>query len=303
MQFGQAYGISNSKGIPSESEIEAILETALANGVDMLDTAPAYGASETILGRLLNISKEFCIVTKTVPLNNNIDNQSPRDSILRAFEQSLARLQTDHVYGLMIHLAEDLLGESGDVVWRTLEEIQTSASAKLIGTSCYTGSELTTILSRYPISLVQAPFNIFDQNLLHKGLLADLSAGNVEFHARSIFLQGLAFMSPENLPAGFSSAQEPLKLFRTAAKKVHLTPLELALRFVASVSEVDRMVVGVTDRIELQEIISALDSSLPRSIDTAALAVSDLNVVTPSRWPPDQSTSWDFDFSPPNNPE
>lgn len=61
-QFGLNYGISNTCGKVSESEVIKILDKAGSAGVFMLDTAASYGDSEAILGRV-GVS-DFEIVTK-----------------------------------------------------------------------------------------------------------------------------------------------------------------------------------------------------------------------------------------------
>jgi aryl-alcohol dehydrogenase-like predicted oxidoreductase len=50
VQFGLPYGIANQAGPVSRSEVKSMLQFALANGVDSLDTAIAYGDSEACLG-------------------------------------------------------------------------------------------------------------------------------------------------------------------------------------------------------------------------------------------------------------
>ena len=46
-QFGLPYGISNQRGQIPEAEVAAILAEAAKAGIDTLDTAAAYGSSET----------------------------------------------------------------------------------------------------------------------------------------------------------------------------------------------------------------------------------------------------------------
>ena len=65
VQFGQSYGISNSRGKPSEKNVQKIIDFALKNDITTLDTAPAYGRAEIILGRMLNPAENFKIITKT----------------------------------------------------------------------------------------------------------------------------------------------------------------------------------------------------------------------------------------------
>ena len=52
VQFGLNYGIANQQGQASRDEARSILEHARSNGMDMLDTAIAYGESEQRLGKI-----------------------------------------------------------------------------------------------------------------------------------------------------------------------------------------------------------------------------------------------------------
>ena len=52
VQFGVPYGIANHSGQVSRAEANAMLQHALANGIDTLDTAIAYGDSESCLGKV-----------------------------------------------------------------------------------------------------------------------------------------------------------------------------------------------------------------------------------------------------------
>ena len=50
VQFGQAYGISNTVGQVPRAEVKLILELAGRAGVALLDTAANYGEAEAVLG-------------------------------------------------------------------------------------------------------------------------------------------------------------------------------------------------------------------------------------------------------------
>lgn len=301
VQFGQAYGISNKKGQPKEQEVRDILDLAAANGVQMLDTAPAYGNAEQTLGRVLTSSDSFNIVTKTIALREIPATSAPTDALKLTFEKSLQATNQDSLYGLIVQLASDLLGPDGDKIWKALEDIKASGCVKKIGVSCYNTSEIRTLSDRYPISLIQTPFNIFDQALIQNGMIETLKAAGVEVHIRSALLQGLAVMDPDNLPDGFTRARKHVLSLRNAANSQNITPLELALGFVNSVKSIDQMVIGVTDTQELQGILDAISCRVIDLNDTANLATDDEAVITPSQWPPDTQESWAFDFS--TNPQ
>ena len=71
VQFGQDYGMFNRGGRPSEREVAAILARAAGVGVGYIDTAPAYGDAEVLVGRYLPAAHDIRIVTKLSPLTGD----------------------------------------------------------------------------------------------------------------------------------------------------------------------------------------------------------------------------------------
>lgn len=296
VQFGRPYGVSNAGGQPPENVVADILRLAGEKGIGMLDTAPGYGEAEAVLGRAMPDGNAFDIVTKTCVLRDMAGAETPADAVRHAFEGSLKRLKRDRLYGLMAHLADDLLGPHGDEVWAAMEGIKSRGLITRIGTCCYTGAELRTLVARYPIEIVQVPLNAFDQRLIVDGTLAALKERGIEIHARSAFLQGLLLMDPDALPEGFTSAEPSVRAFRNRAESLGLSPLQLALRFSCGLSYVDRVICGVTNVRELTEIIAAVAATPTDTNDLQDLAVDKEAIITPSSWPPDNERKWDFRY-------
>src|SRR5256885_1717623 len=71
-QFGLAYGVANSVGQVTIASVQQILARASAAGLDTLDTAVAYGESESVLGRA-GVSN-WRIVSKLPPLPPGVRN-------------------------------------------------------------------------------------------------------------------------------------------------------------------------------------------------------------------------------------
>ena len=63
-QFGMAYGITNNVGKVSEASLAPLLSHADKAGISFLDTAQAYGDSESVLGRQLPAHHGFKIISK-----------------------------------------------------------------------------------------------------------------------------------------------------------------------------------------------------------------------------------------------
>jgi aryl-alcohol dehydrogenase-like predicted oxidoreductase len=77
-----------------------IIHKALDSGINLIDTADAYGDSEEIVGRALKGRREHVVLTTKVSRPMGADpNQrgASRRWIMTAIENSLRRLQTDHI--------------------------------------------------------------------------------------------------------------------------------------------------------------------------------------------------------------
>jgi aryl-alcohol dehydrogenase-like predicted oxidoreductase len=96
--------------LPSDHEIEALLDLALLNGINLLDTAPAYGTSEERLGNLLGARRDrFFLVTKTGEEFDGAQSEYifTANHTRLSVERSLKRLQTDRLDCVLVHSSRD----------------------------------------------------------------------------------------------------------------------------------------------------------------------------------------------------
>ena len=281
-QLGLDYGISNPEGKPPFEEAERILETAARQGIRVIDTAPSYGDSEQVLGEILPPRSGFEIVTKTPVFRR--DRLTGRDVVLleETFHRSLQRLGVRSAYGLLAHHAEDLLGDGGDRLFEGMCRLKAEGLVARIGASVYTSRQIDDILERYTMEVVQVPVSVLDQRLIASGHLARLKERGVEVHARSAFLQGLLLMDPDSLPPYFHGVRGHLREFQREARCRGLSPLQAAIGFLAGIPEIDVMIAGVNDHLQLEAICRAA-----RPIPTegfAGFAISDPAILNPSEW-------------------
>ena len=287
-QFGMDYGITNRRGRTSLAEVRAILDTARGAGVDLLDTAAAYGESESVLGNTLCSEDCFRIVSKIPSL---AEAEDPVVRAQDAFTTSLARLRRDGIYGLLVHSPDDLFAAYGNALWQLMESLRTAGRIRKLGLSAYTGDEIELALSRFPIDLIQVPCSLVDQRLIAGGQLSELKRRGIEVHARSIFLQGVLLARPAGLPENLAFFARPLAALRGDLDSLGLTPLAAAVAFACHRPEIDRVLVGVTGITELREIIDA--SEAPVDADFSALALNDERLLNPSLWPAGSGTPQD----------
>ena len=285
-QFGLDYGISNHDGQVAPVEALKILDLAERAGVRVLDTAAAYGDSEERLGEMLATDHPFSIVTKLSRLPEGLTSSATTRWVQDAVAQSLRRLRTDHVRGLLVHDVGDLLGARGTDLWHALESVRDAGTVEKIGASLYTAAEIDALLERHRPQLVQVPLNVFDQRLILSGHLAHLKTAGVEVHSRSSFLQGLLLMDPTELSDPyFEPARGALDAFRTAARATGYSPLQAAVSFVMSLDEVDVTMFGVINEGQLAEILSATTLRLP-SDWFMPFSLDDVSILNPALWPP-----------------
>jgi aryl-alcohol dehydrogenase-like predicted oxidoreductase len=277
VQFGMNYGISNPKAPTPNAEMTAILARCRDAGVNNLDTAAAYGDAEERLGAMLPVDWMPRIVTKMLPLSEGITR------VEHGLHTSLARLGRKNVYGLLVHRAEDLLGDSGPDLWRLLQRWRDDGRVEKIGVSVYTAEQTDNLLRRYPLQIVQIPTSLLDQRLVCDGTAERLKQAGVEIHVRSVFLQGLVFLAGEQLPPGFAFARTTLDQVQAWLKEAGTTPLQAALAYVLSRPEFDVVLVGVNSRGELDAILHAVTSP-PPDLDWDRFALADERILNPTLW-------------------
>jgi len=282
VQFGIPYGVSNNEGKTSKKQALSILNFAQKKGIRTIDTAPSYGDSERVLGKLFE-GEEWDIITKTLPFNSKSINEEQIEQLRSVFRESLVSLHKKSIYGLLVHSCNDLLKPGGEKIFREMERLREIGMVKKIGVSVYNSKQIAAILGKFNIDLIQLPINILDQRLVSGGQLTRLKNHGVEIHARSVFLQGLLLMSPNNIPSWFDPVRGVLESFHKEAKKRNMSVLQLALSFVQSIDEIDKVIVGVNTLRQLQEVVSAASIRV-NTTELSYISTDDPAFINPVNW-------------------
>lgn len=278
VQFGLPYGIANQAGQVARSEAKAMLQVALANGIDTLDTAIAYGDSETCLGELG--TQGFKVVTKLPALPDSCADVS--SWVQQQVNASLSRLGVTQVYGLLLHRSEQLLGPNGAALYQALQILKDNNQVQKVGVSIYSPTELDALIPRYQFDLVQAPFNLVDQRLCRTGWMQRLKDDDVEIHTRSAFLQGLLLMAEADIPEKFSPWSDLWHTWHQWMLEKEVSAVQACLAFSLAYPEIDRVVVGADSVSQLAQIVSVANS-LPK-INLPNLKCEDENLINPALW-------------------
>lgn len=280
VQFGLDYGIANKSGKIPENEVFEILKYANKVGVEILDTSMAYGDSEKIIGEFIKEKKSFNVISKVLFNSEFNDLNGIRLKLI----DSLHRLNLSELYGYLIHRFDDFLNHKQ--IWNALESVKVEGLASKIGFSLYRPEELELLLDReIKFDIVQIPFSILDRRF--EKYFKILKDKNVEIHARSVFLQGLVFLKPEQLPNKLQGAIASLGLLGRIAKKNNLSISAICLNNVLSNTYIDKVVIGVdslnqfknniVDVEQLNVVVDIVD-------DLRDCAILDEQILLPNKW-------------------
>ena len=255
-QLGLPYGILNGGETLSREEVARILDTAVDHGIDSIDTAIAYGQSESIIGE--TSQNRFKIISKLPPLPVDISNVS--EWVHSQVQGSLSRLKCTSLDALLLHRPQDLTGAHGAELYAVIGSLMAEKMIHRFGVSIYSPVDLEGIIGTFDIHVVQAPLNVFDRRIL--GVTDQLSALNIEVHARSVFLQGVLIASPKDRPQRFEPWSEHFSLFDQWVHSSGVSAMACCLGFALQQPGIAKLVIGTTSAESLDEIMNSIPNSV-----------------------------------------
>jgi aryl-alcohol dehydrogenase-like predicted oxidoreductase len=255
-QLGLPYGILNGGETLSREEVARILDTAVDHGIDSIDTAIAYGQSESIIGE--TSQNRFKIISKLPPLPVDISDVS--EWVHSQVQGSLSRLKCTSLDALLLHRPQDLTGAQGAELYAAIGSLMTKKMIHRFGVSIYSPDDLEGLIGTFDIHVVQAPLNVFDRRIL--GVTDQLSALNIEVHARSVFLQGVLIASPKDRPQRFEPWSEHFALFDEWVHSSGVSAMACCLGFALQQPGIAKLVIGTTSAESLDEIMNSIPNSV-----------------------------------------
>jgi aryl-alcohol dehydrogenase-like predicted oxidoreductase len=157
-------------GGTDEAESVSTIRAALEHGINIVDTAPAYGfgRSEEIVGKALaeaGLRSRVSIATK-VGLewaDGKVFRNASRARILREIEDSLRRLRTDHIDIYQVHWPDPLVP-----IEETAEAMHTlfrQGKIRAIGVSNFSVDQMEHFRRVAPLHVLQPPYNLFERGI------------------------------------------------------------------------------------------------------------------------------------------
>lgn len=277
-----AYGAMNERGVRADGQ--SLIAKAVELGVTVLDTAQAYGDSETVLGELIAHPDrgKFDVISKIDP---GIGARQT-DKVLAAAEESVKKLGGP-LYGLMYHDAE--IAE----YWRDgpgegLRQARDAGHCRKIGISTYSPDQFARAAAEPDIDIIQAPFNVLDRRLEKDRLVETALDRGCEIHFRSLFLQGLLIADEGSIPARLSFVRPWIQKLARVCEKYSVSREEVAIGYVRQRYPDARLVIGCNDVAQLMRNFSLMARpALPRDLVSriGRLEIPPESLVNPALWP------------------
>ena len=157
---------------------------------------------------------------------------------------------------------------------------------KKFGVSVYTVEELEKLKKIDQIEVVQVSFNLLDNHAKKGMILTELKELGKEIHVRSCFLQGLFFKSNDDLQENLKCAIKYLDELNHIAKTNNYSMGELALSYCISKPYIDKVIIGVDSKDQLQQNLKwaslILNDEVEKIID--CIDIKEEVLLNPSKW-------------------
>lgn len=293
VELGLDYGFRGSPHYqrPDLQEAIRVVHRALERGINLIDTARAYGTSEEVIGTALaQISKRPFIASKVMISAETLasrDSNRLRKEMVESIETSLKMLRVESLDVLQIHNAAPEIVHWQEVL-ECLHEAQRQGKFRFLGASCYGEEHALIALESGQFRTLQAPFSFLDRRLMPKVFPRAVKDG-VGLLTRSTFLRGVLTSQVNSIPSQLSSLKDAA-LSALAKCQDEVDDLsELALRFCTSTPEVSSVIIGVRSVAELDSNLDDVEKGHLSSEAVAKLlaqTVKDPTLLDTQKWQP-----------------
>ena len=254
-QLGMHYGIANTQGQPTVQQAQELIDAVWQHGITFFDTAQAYGDSEAILGQSLRQAgraEDAHIVSKLSP------DLDPASGCLieHAIDGSCERLGIHCLWGLLLHRPA-WLNRWDEGLGDILCAMRDRGRITYLGVSVYSVEEALSALEHPAIDILQVPCNVWDQRMKTAGIFERAHRLKKLCFIRSIYLQGLLTLAPEEVAARLPGAHRAARRWHELVLEYDTSPARLAMRFAKALDV--PLVIGAETVQQINDTISLLN--------------------------------------------
>jgi aryl-alcohol dehydrogenase-like predicted oxidoreductase len=270
-------------GPQDDDEAVASVVAALDQGINWIDTAPAYGLghSEELVGRALKqtVHKPYIATKCGLLWNDKREKVSCLDpaSIRRECHASLERLGIETIDLYQMHWPDPDAGI--EAAWEEMAKLRDEGKVRYIGASNYSVAQLERIARIAPVASLQPPYSMLNRNVENE-LLAYCAEHQIGVVAYSPMARGLltgkfsherlGTLAPDDHRLRDPSFQEPqfsatlalVEQLQQIARRNGRTCAQMAISWVLRRPEVTAAIVGARRPDQIVETAAAGDWNL-----------------------------------------
>lgn len=286
VQLGMPYGLGRWKDmLMPESEAFAILDAAWEMGITTLDTSPDYGVAEARIAKYLKVnkSKPFQIVSKIKQIPSDIVNVKLK---FKSYFDAcpFAGFEACSSLSVLLHKEADIYRPE------VLDELDAAVQRGQImqwGVSVYGEAFAIDAEKIETCLLIQLPFGVLNQSFARSGCIDCIGSKTTLLHARSLFAQGLLFLENDSLQDLSPEIKDIVNHVAKMASLSSQSKMQLGLRFVLSMAQINSAVLGVDTVEQLSELAKVITDPLKKN-DISLLArlfeLAHQDAVRPEMW-------------------
>jgi aryl-alcohol dehydrogenase-like predicted oxidoreductase/RimJ/RimL family protein N-acetyltransferase len=241
-QLNSNYGITNFKNnIQSSKETLKIINLSKKQNIFHIDGAESYELfRKGNLAYLKNLKIDTKILLKEISSYSALESK-----IKKKYLDKNIKIDT-----LLIHDGDKIMEKSFKKKINILYNLKRNNIVSKVGISIYNFRILKKVISKFNIDVIQIPYNLVDRRIEKYRKI--LHAKNILLYARSIFLQGSLLKKVKQIKE-LTDIYEKVRKF---TKKTKQTNLHACLNFVLNNDLIDKIIVGVRNSEEMNQLIN-----------------------------------------------
>jgi len=289
LAFGGSSLGSVFRSVAEEDGIRTV-HTALDHGINLIDTAPYYGATkaETVLGKALRgVARDrYLLATKVARFGPEIgDFDFSAARVASSIEESLQRLGVDHFDFIQVHDME--FGNIRQIVEETipaLRDAQRQGKSRFIGITCLPVRLFKEVMDQVDVDQIQSYCHYGLNDTALADILPYLKAKQVGiFNSAPLAMR---LLTQEGPPAWHpATAEVQAKCAEAAAfcEQQEVDLASLALQFSVAHPDIHTTIVGTANPERILENIRQIEEPLDQALLSKVLEI--LKPIHNVTWP------------------
>jgi aryl-alcohol dehydrogenase-like predicted oxidoreductase len=249
----------------NDADNAQLIHKAIDYGINYFDTADIYnhGQNEISVGKALKHYREKIILATKVGNQwkkdgSGLDWNPSKEHILASIDESLARLQTDHIDLYQLH--GGTINDPIDEIIETFENLQKQGKIRHYGISSIRPNVIREYINRSNIVSVMMQYSILDRRP-EETCFDLLQKNNISVLARGAVAKGLLINKPPENYLNYNSddVKKAADVVQSLSNEKR-NNAQTAIRFVLNQKIISSAIVGIRTSQQLEEAVQTMNT-------------------------------------------